>query len=266
MRGPIFSNPGQSFSNKIKIFQQYKFVLAFENNNITDYVTEKMINVLQAGSVPVYMGAPNVHPDWTPGENSILRTDDFESPKHLAEFLQRMCENEEEYSQFFEWKKKGLSSQFKKKLSECIFYGAECRLCEYLLEQRKKLQPQELEVVNSRRTTAHVYQILSFHGKDEYILIPHHPLLSFGNEFTLGMWIRPWELSGSQPLLEKGMLRLELFQSEKRSSRVSYAKLCVNEECYRSNHPLHSETWYRIFVTYKNTEESAFVRFVINGI
>lgn len=25
----------------------------------------------------VYMGAPNVHPYWTPGERSIVRTDDF---------------------------------------------------------------------------------------------------------------------------------------------------------------------------------------------
>jgi hypothetical protein len=36
------------------------------------------------GSVPIYMGAPNVHPYWTPGENSIVQTDNFKGPKHLA--------------------------------------------------------------------------------------------------------------------------------------------------------------------------------------
>jgi hypothetical protein len=35
-------------------------VLAFENNNVTDYVTEKIFNVYRAGAVPVYMGAPNI--------------------------------------------------------------------------------------------------------------------------------------------------------------------------------------------------------------
>ena len=34
-------------------------MLAFENNEIEDYVTEKLINAYQAGTVPVYMGSPN---------------------------------------------------------------------------------------------------------------------------------------------------------------------------------------------------------------
>lgn len=38
--------------NKIKIFENYKFVLVFENNNVTDYVTEKMMCALEAGAVP----------------------------------------------------------------------------------------------------------------------------------------------------------------------------------------------------------------------
>jgi hypothetical protein len=33
--------------NKIVVLSQYKFVLSFENNNVTDYVTEKMMNVIQ---------------------------------------------------------------------------------------------------------------------------------------------------------------------------------------------------------------------------
>ena len=44
MNFPIYSNHGESMKNKIKILSQYKFVLAFENNNVTDYVTEKMVN------------------------------------------------------------------------------------------------------------------------------------------------------------------------------------------------------------------------------
>lgn len=43
----LSSDHGASMRNKIQIFKDYKFVLTFENNNVTDYVSEKMINVLQ---------------------------------------------------------------------------------------------------------------------------------------------------------------------------------------------------------------------------
>jgi hypothetical protein len=44
---PIYSNHGASMKNKIQVFAEYKFVLTFENNNVTDYVTEKIMNVFQ---------------------------------------------------------------------------------------------------------------------------------------------------------------------------------------------------------------------------
>jgi hypothetical protein len=68
MQAPVFKSFGESMKFKRTIFQDFKFVLSFENNNVTDYVTEKMPVVLLGGAVPVYMGAPNVHPEWTPGE------------------------------------------------------------------------------------------------------------------------------------------------------------------------------------------------------
>lgn len=92
------------------------------------------------------MGAPNVHPYWTPGEHSIVRTDEFsgtqvdfprsywKGPKAVAEYLTKMCEDDEEYEKFFEWKK-GPSRHFKQRFNDCAFYGAECRLCKYIAEQ-----------------------------------------------------------------------------------------------------------------------------------
>jgi hypothetical protein len=44
---PIYNNHGASMRNKIQVFSEYKFVITFENNNVTDYVTEKMMNVIQ---------------------------------------------------------------------------------------------------------------------------------------------------------------------------------------------------------------------------
>ena len=49
-------------------------MLAFENNDmVPDYVTEKMPNAIQAGTVPVYWGSETVD-SWTPGPHSIIKT------------------------------------------------------------------------------------------------------------------------------------------------------------------------------------------------
>jgi Glycosyltransferase family 10 (fucosyltransferase) C-term/DDE superfamily endonuclease len=45
---------------KLEGIAAYKFTLAFENAIGEDYVTEKFFDPLVAGSVPVYLGAPNV--------------------------------------------------------------------------------------------------------------------------------------------------------------------------------------------------------------
>lgn len=119
---------GDKIREKINIISEYKFLLAFENNNhVNDYVTEKMTNAYQAGTVPVYWGAPNVD-DWVIGDHSIIKTTDFASAKDLADYLNFLNDNEEEYMKYFAWKNKGLSPSFQQLLDDCLFY-AECRLC-----------------------------------------------------------------------------------------------------------------------------------------
>ena len=52
--GPIASN------KTLEFLGQYKFVLAFENTCLDNYVTEKIVNPMHAKTVPVYFGASNV--------------------------------------------------------------------------------------------------------------------------------------------------------------------------------------------------------------
>ena len=40
--------------------RDYKFVLAFENSNCVDYITEKFFNALANSVVPIVMGARKV--------------------------------------------------------------------------------------------------------------------------------------------------------------------------------------------------------------
>ncbi|KAL9972349.1 hypothetical protein ACROYT_G018634 [Oculina patagonica] len=70
------------------IIAKYKFTLSFENAICEDYITEKLWRPLVLGSVPIYKGSPTVL-DWMPNDHSIILVDDFESPKELANFIQK---------------------------------------------------------------------------------------------------------------------------------------------------------------------------------
>ncbi|GAM23346.1 hypothetical protein SAMD00019534_065210 [Acytostelium subglobosum LB1] len=125
------------FTAKMELFKQYKFVLAFENSNETDYVTEKLPHAYLGLSLPVYMGAPNVE-DWTTGDNSIIRTDQFASPKALGQYLVKVSKNETLYNSYFKWKNAPLKESFHRHYNNCVFL-AECNSCPIELEQQQVL-------------------------------------------------------------------------------------------------------------------------------
>ena len=75
MRYKRIDCPGRSLSNapttftvgergdgasKIPFMKHYKFSIAFEHGSVPGYVTEKIIQPLEAGSIPIYWGCPNI--------------------------------------------------------------------------------------------------------------------------------------------------------------------------------------------------------------
>ena len=79
---------GGYVNDKLKAVSQSKFVLAYENAIHDDYVTEKIYDVLQAGAVPVYLGAPNIE-QYVP-KNCFVNKNDFETYDELYTFLKNM--------------------------------------------------------------------------------------------------------------------------------------------------------------------------------
>jgi hypothetical protein len=61
---------------KKNVIRPYKFTFSFENSETEDYVTEKLFEALEAGSVPVYFGAPNVDA-FLPNKKSAILAKDF---------------------------------------------------------------------------------------------------------------------------------------------------------------------------------------------
>ena len=98
-------------------YRNYKFVIAFEDVVDNDYVTDKFYGPLLAGSVPIYLGAPNIE-DFVPGDNCFVDVRQFENPKSLADFIQQCCEDEQLYAKFFEWRDQPLCQSFINKMEE----------------------------------------------------------------------------------------------------------------------------------------------------
>ncbi len=106
--GKLFNNKviGEDYGEKtkLKIYSEYKFSIAFENAIENDYITEKIYDQLVAGSVPIYLGAPNVG-SFLPGENCLINTNSYRSPKDLAYYLKKCLINDDEYLKYHEWRK-----------------------------------------------------------------------------------------------------------------------------------------------------------------
>lgn len=55
-----FANPPSVCEDKFKTLASFRFTLAIENCKFPGYVTEKIFDAMQAGTVPIYLGAPDI--------------------------------------------------------------------------------------------------------------------------------------------------------------------------------------------------------------
>jgi len=97
-------------ATKVAVIAEYRFAIAFENARGTDYVTEKFFDPLLAGTVPVYLGAPNIE-EFAPGRDAYIDAAAYE-PAELAALLTRLSNDDEAYQQHFAWKAEPLRPTF----------------------------------------------------------------------------------------------------------------------------------------------------------
>ena len=98
----------------LDLYGPYKFYLAFENSNCDYYITEKYWKLyspdflFNVNVIPVVRGArleqyEKIAPD---KQRSFIFSDQFGSPKLLAEYLTYLSENKTAFLEYFEWKRK----------------------------------------------------------------------------------------------------------------------------------------------------------------
>ena len=134
--------------NKKRYISKFMFTITFHNSYAYDYVDEKLWQPLYVGSVPIVLGPPNIE-DFAPGDRAYISVHDFDSPKHLGEFINRVSRNQSEYEKFLEWKKKPLRASFRKLFGYNTPY---CTLCKYHEERQKGRGKQFLD--HERRLAA----------------------------------------------------------------------------------------------------------------
>ena len=91
-------------ARKIAIARNFKFGFALENEKTTDYVSEKVFEFLEAGVVPVYVGAPYVDQFLPCASKCIIKAEDFASEQDLADYLLYLDRNLTAYAEFLTWK------------------------------------------------------------------------------------------------------------------------------------------------------------------
>lgn len=97
MAGASDFNPDWAAS-KLQFLQNYKFTIAFENVSMAGWITEKLIHPLQAGSIPIYWGAPDVGELFNP--KAFVYFGDYGND--MDKVIRRVQELDEDEQQYME--------------------------------------------------------------------------------------------------------------------------------------------------------------------
>jgi len=116
---------------KLNMMSKYYFTITFENSIADSYVTEKLWQVLQSGTIPVYFGPENIN-EFLPHPDSIINVRDFASPQELAQYLQLVLRNLALYDRYTNWYKQPISTKFQEILNAPFYYSPTCVLCSIL--------------------------------------------------------------------------------------------------------------------------------------
>ena len=114
---------------KIDQSAPYPFVVAFENSRTPYYVTEKLIEALVVGAIPIYLGVDSANlKHFSPSRKAVINVADFANARVLAKRLKYLLKNETAYNTYLDWKTKGTTKEFRSTMDISRVHSS-CRLC-----------------------------------------------------------------------------------------------------------------------------------------
>ena len=108
--------------------KEYAFVTAFENSYYPGYITEKLWLPLQMGTLPIYLGAPNVKSLFP--SMSFIDVNDFISHEDLIDYILHLINNRDDYDLHHLWRNKPLPDELLE-IWRFTNQNENCRLCRW---------------------------------------------------------------------------------------------------------------------------------------
>lgn len=93
--GRYLNNIGYAVPDKLPFIKEYKFTIAFENSSVKGYTSEKIMEPMIAGSMPVYWGNPLVHLDFN--RASFVNVMEFDTSEDAIQEIIRLDSNDAAY-------------------------------------------------------------------------------------------------------------------------------------------------------------------------
>ena len=175
---------GMSLDNKIEVMKQYLFYLAFENQCVDDYITEKLWGPFEAGTIPIYFGSPNVK-EHVP-HHSIVHVDDYNTTHDLVLHLIEISQNRTLYESYHAWRTQPVPEHFRTKYDITDTHST-CRTCRWAYARihgigwnhtTQTLRP--LQRIGSRQVCVSSSSVTSTSGSStgsHEPLLVHHPFV-----------------------------------------------------------------------------------------
>ena len=101
--GPVKGLHTNYYDVAQKTISDCKFYFAFENSNCSDYVTEKFLNAIEAGAIPIVIGWWDTYKELLPG--SYIHVNEFADSSQLAEYLESLLKDKKKMKKYHEWRK-----------------------------------------------------------------------------------------------------------------------------------------------------------------
>ncbi len=91
--GKYLNNIGGPIEDKFAFQKKYKFSIAFENSSTSGYTTEKLIQAVAAGTIPIYWGNPNIYKEFN--TKSFINCHEYDTFYDVIEKVKEIDNNDE---------------------------------------------------------------------------------------------------------------------------------------------------------------------------
>ena len=113
--------------------KRYKFLIAFENSVVSEYVSEKIWHAYLSQTIPIYYGTSDVY-DQVPGANTFIDARKFNGPQQLAEYIKKIEDDDSLYKSFFNFD----ITQTLKFQQNCPQESLGCAMCRHLYQVKQE--------------------------------------------------------------------------------------------------------------------------------